>query len=548
MPNRNTENHFGMVPSMSMPRSAFNMAHSLLTTVNTGDIVPIYWKECLPGDSCKINVSELIRMTTPINPVMDNAYADTYFFKVPRRLVDEHWPEFMGENKDDAWTQKKEFVVPKTTAPSGGWQKGSIASYFGMPIGVDGIEMDSAYLRAYALICNEWFRNQSLTEPIEISLGQETTQGSNGTDYVVDVQKGGMPFKAVKFADYFTRALPEPQKGPDVFVPLGSSAPVVGNGMTIGVTNGTLNAGISASGDSAYMKTKLSSYGKEAGFTDTSNTSLGTNKGVGLTTDPDYSGMVADLSQAEGATINQLRQAFAVQRLYELDANGTRYTEVILNHFKVRVPDARLQRPEYVGGKRVNINMTDVINHTANDTAPLGHEAGESKTIDNSQFIETAFVEHSLLIGLMVIRTDHTYQQGIERAFSRKTRLDFYFPELANLGEQGILNKEIYAQGTFADDEIFGYQEAWAEYRYEQNLVTGEMNSNYSTPLDSWHYADDYSQLPTLSDEWIRETRVNVDRTLAIQNQDQFKVNIYFDSTWFRPLPIYSIPSLTGWH
>lgn len=527
MPNRNTENHFGLTPSTSMPRSAFNMAHSLLTTVNTGDIVPIYWKECLPGDSCKINVSELIRMTTPINPVMDNAYADTYFFKVPRRLVDEHWEEFMGENKDDAWTQRQEFIVPKTKAPTGGWQKGTIGQYFGMPIGVEGVEIDSAYLRAYALICNEWFRNESITEPIEISKGQETTQGSNGDDYVVDVQKGGKPFKAVKFADYFTRALPEPQKGPDVFIPLGNKAPVIFEPNELSPTISGKEAGLQSASQNIYK-------------IDESTNAFVPNGEYGLLT--------TDLSTADGATINQLRQAFAIQRLYELDANGTRYVETILNHFKVRVPDSRLQRPEYVGGKRININMTDVINHTANETAPLGHEAGESKTIDNSQYIETAFVEHSLLIGVMVIRTDHTYQQGIERAFSRKTRLDFYFPELANLGEQAILNKELYAQGTAEDDEVFGFQEAWAEYRYEQNIVTGEMNSNYETPLDSWHYADDYESLPTLSDDWIRETRVNVDRTLAIQNQDQFKVSMYFDSTWFRPLPIYSIPSLTGWH
>lgn len=541
MPNRNTENYFGTLPSKTMPRSAFNMSHSLITTFSTGDIIPIYWKECLPGDSVKMKISELVRMTTPINPVMDNAYIDTYFFKIPRRLVDEHFEELMGENKEDAWTQTKEYIVPKTQAPSGGWETGSLASYFGMPVGVEGIEMDSAYLRAYTLIFNEWFRNQNLTEPAEITLGQETTIGSNGTDYVVDLQKGGKPAKAVKFADYFTRALPEPQKGPDVYIPLGESAPIIFSD-EYSKPYGNTTFDTSAEGKYAGIHRRISS---EQAIDTLYNASTGT--GFGDVT-KSYS-LATDLSQATGATINQLRQAFAIQRLYELDTNGTRYIEMIMNHFKIKVPDDRLQRPEYVGGKRVNINMMDVIQHSSTDqTSPMGSEAGESKTIDNEQYIETAFVEHSLLIGLAVVRTDHTYQQGVERAFSRNTRLDFYFPELANLGEQAILNKEIYAQGTAEDDEVFGYQEAWAEYRYEQNIVTGEMNSNYTTPLDNWHYADDYSQLPTLSDEWIRETRINMDRTLAIQNQDQFKANFYFDSTWFRPLPIYSIPSLTGWH
>lgn len=535
MGNRNTENYFGTLPSKSMPRSAFNMAHSLLTTFSTGDIIPIYWKECLPGDSVKMRVSELVRMTTPINPVMDNAYIDTYFFKVPRRLVDEHFEELMGENKDDVWTQTKEYIVPKTQAPEGGWETGTIASYFGMPVGVDGIEIDSAYLRAYTLIFNEWFRNQNLTEPAEITMGQETTTGSNGDDYVVDLQKGGKPAKAVKFADYFTRSLPEPQKGPDIYIPLGDTAPIIAENSTF--TNNLING----ERIQVHATTGSDSYYRQ--YLNTLDT-IAQPMPIGAKTE-----LAADLSNATSATINQLRQAFAIQRLYELDANGTRYIEMIMNHFKVRVPDERLQRPEYVGGKRVNINMTDVIQHSSTDeTSPMGSEAGESKTIDNEQYIETAFVEHSLLIGLAVVRTDHTYQQGIERAFSRKTRLDFYFPELANLGEQAILNKEIYAQGTAEDDEVFGYQEAWAEYRYEQNIVTGEMNSNYATPLDNWHYADDYSKLPTLSDEWIRETRTNMDRTLAIQNQDQFKANFYFDSTWYRPLPIYSIPSLTGWH
>lgn len=532
--NRNTENHFGNNPSKSMPRSAFKMSHSHTTSFSTGNIIPIYWKDCLPGDSVKMNVAELIRMTTPIHPVMDNAYIDTYFFKVPRRLVYSHFEELMGENKDDAWTPTKEYELPQVTAPQGGWAKGSLADYFGIRTGVDGISIDASWFRAYALIYNEWFRSEALIEPAEITMDDTTTAGSNGTDYVTDLQKGGMPAKAGKMASYYTRALPEPQRGPDIFVPLGDSAPVIG-------TDTTPYTGFPIDTNLVGDKISFQKGNNTSGFYNEETLTIqGNNTSIGLS---------ADLTQTTGgATINALRQAFAIQRLYELDAtSGGRYIEQIRGHFKVNVPDARLQRPEYVGGKRVNINMMDVINTSSAGELPLGHEAGESKTIDNSQYIETAFVEHTLLIGLAVVRTDHSYQQRIPREFSKKKRLDFYYPELANLGEQAILNKEIYVQGTAEDEEVFGYQEAWAEYRYEENYITSAMNSDYAQSLDSMHYGDDYDSLPTLSQEWIVEPESNVARTLAIQNEDQFIAQFYFDSTWYRPLPIYSIPSLQGW-
>lgn len=535
--NRNTENHFGNNPTKSMPRSAFKMSHSHTTSFSTGSIIPIYWKDCLPGDSVKMNIAELIRMTTPIHPVMDNAYIDTYFFKVPRRLVYSHFEELMGENKDDAWTPTKEYELPQVTAPEGGWAKGTLADYFGIRTGVDGISVDASWFRAYALIYNEWFRSEALIEPAEITMDDTTTSGSNGTDYVTDLQKGGMPAKAGKKPGYYTRALPEPQRGPDIFVPLGETAPI-----------------ITTEPDKPYNSNypiATTGIGKQAGFTtDANNISLIYNSEDGGTFQkPKSMGLAADLQNTTGgATINALRQAFAIQRLYELDAtSGGRYIEQIRGHFKVNIPDARLQRPEYVGGKRVNINMMDVINTSSAGELPLGHEAGESKTIDNSQYIETAFVEHTLLIGVAVVRTDHSYQQRIPREFSKKKRLDFYYPELANLGEQAILNKEIFVQGTAEDDEVFGYQEAWAEYRYEENYITGAMNSDYAQSLDSMHYGDDYDSLPTLSQEWIVEPETNVARTLAIQNEDQFIAQFYFDSTWYRPLPIYSIPSLQGW-
>lgn len=544
---RNTDNHFGLAPMKSIGRSSFKRPCTHSTTFNTGEIIPFYAEEVLPGDTCKMKTSALIRMTTPINPVMDNAWLDTYYFFVPRRLVWEHWEEFMGENKTDAWTQTTEYTIPQVTSPEGGWTKGTIAEkILGNMKRTESV--DACYFRAYALIFNEWFRNENLTEPAEVPKGDATTSGSNGTDYVVDLVKGGMPAKAVKYADYFTRALPEPQKGPDVYLPLGATAPVIGNGMTMGLTQGNnINAGLKViNGD---LSATAAEYGSNIGTASTTGSPLSA-KTLGLTSDPKKSGLYADLSLADGATINQLRQAFAVQRMYEVDARGgTRYTEILRAHFGVVSPDSRLQRPEYLGGKRTPINITQVIQQSAtNDTSPQGTTAAYSLTIDVHEDFTKSFTEHGIILGLCVIRTEHTYQQGLERKFSRKDRTDFYFPELSNIGEQAILNKELYVQGTAEDDEVFGYQEAWAEYRYGINKVTGELNSDYDTPLDSWTYADDYNALPRLGDEWIRETDQNVARTLAIQNQDQWIANFYFDQTWIRPMPIYSIPQLTGWN
>lgn len=543
---RNTDNHFGNAPTKNIGRSSFKRPFSHKTTFNTGDIVPIYAEEVLPGDTAKVHTASLIRMTTPIAPVMDNAWCDTYFFFVPRRLVWEHWREFMGENTTDAWTQEIEYTVPQLTAPTGGWTKGTVGEKL---YGIQGREasVDACYARAYALVYNEWFRNESLIEPAEVSTGDATTSGSNGSNYVTDLQKGGLLAKAGKYADYFTRALPEPQKGPDIYLPLGTYAPVFTQWdnhekqpfipLKFTEQNRPDN-----SPSRAYLK---------VGDATTADNLFG----VPNSTEDEHTdflvprNLYTDLSQASAATINQLRQAFAIQRLYERDAlGGTRYTEMIRAHFGVTSSDARLQRPEYLGGKRVPINISQVIQQSSTDsTSPQGTTAAYSLTIDNHDDFTKSFEEHGIILGLCVIRTEHTYQQGLDRKFSRKNRTDFYFPELSNIGEQYIKNKEIFVQGTSEDEDAFGYQEAWAEYRYSNNRITGELNSDYATPLDIWHYGDDYSALPTLSQAWEVETDQNVARTLAIQNQDQWIADFYFDQTWIRPMPIYSIPSLAGW-
>lgn len=556
---RNTESHFGNVPMKNIRRSSFKRPFSHKTTFNTGDIVPIYAEEVLPGDTVKMHTATLCRMSTPINPVMDNAWMDTYYFFIPRRLVWDNWREFMGENVTDAWTETSEKQIPQLEAPNGGWTKGTIGEKL---YGIQGraASVDACYARSYALCFNEWFRNQNVTEPAEVSKGDATTAGSNGGDYVTDLQKGGQMAKAVKYADYFTRALPEPQKGPDIYLPLGTMATVMTAGAENTIPTATrypmLFRGI-ATGEKITSEWGMLATNENLPYNVFGGVKAKTQGSETANVEPDSNtwqemyptNLIADLSTASAATINQLRQAFAVQRMYEIDARGgTRYTEILRAHFGVLSPDGRQQRPEYLGGKRIPINITQVIQQSATDaTSPQGTAAAYSLTIDNHDDFTKSFDEHGIILGLAVVRTEHSYQQGLDRKFSRKNRTDFYWPSLSNIGEQYIKNKEIYC-GTEDDEDAFGYQEAWAEYRYANNKVTGEFNSDYATPLDSWTYADDYNAVPTLSDTWIRETKANVERTLAIQNQDQWHADFYFDQTWVRPMPIYSIPSMASWN
>ena len=548
---RNTDSHFGQAPMKNIRRSSFKMPYSYKTTGNTGEILPIMAQEVLPGDTFKVHTASLCRMLTPITPVMDNAWMDTYFFFVPNRLVWEHWKEFMGENTTDAWTQTTPYAVPKLVIPSGGWNKGTLGEkLYGIQGRAGGKKVNALYARAYTLIFNEWFRNENITEPADLSLGDSDTTGTNGTDYVNDMQCGGQLAIAVKYADYFTRALPEPQKGPDIYLPLGSVAPVGAGptswtGAQYDFDHNIMYQSNIAMQTHGVMYHNIDSTNKL--FYQVPDDTQPTPVTVGGDTLDMYpKNLYADLSHASAATINELRQAFAVQRMYEIDARGgTRYTEILRAHFGVTSPDGRQQRPEYLGGKRVPINMSSVSETSA---TALGTQGAYSLTIDNHDDFTKSFDEHGMIIGLAVVRTEHSYQQGIARKFLRDKREDYYWPALANIGEQYIKEAEIFAQGTSADDDAFGYQEAWAEYRYNNNMITGELNSDYATALDIWHYGDDYASKPTLSDAFIRETKANVQRTLAIQNQDQFKFDFYFDITAVRPMPIYSIPSMTGWN
>lgn len=557
---RNATSRFAVNPNVDIKRSTFYQKYGIKTSFNAGQLIPLDWQEVLPGDTFSVDMACVVRMSTPIHPIMDDIWLDTYFFFVPARLCWNHWKEFMGENTTSAWEQETEYEIPQITAPTGGWAKGSIMDYMGIPTKVNNLSVNHMPVRAYVNIWNEWFRDENLQDPAYIDLGDTTTAGSNGSTYVTDAIKGGMPLPVNKYQDYFTTALPQPQKGPDVTLPIGDAAPVIGNGKAINFTIGnTTNNPWTLSQVSLKNSLEESFATLRQSNTPTQNlpyqpapNQLGTDNVVGLHTNPEYSGIIADLSTATAAKINTVRLAFQMQKALEKDARGgTRYVEMIKAHFGVTSPDARQQRPEYLGGTRMPINISQVVQTSSTDsTSPQGNTAAYSVTGYKGNGYTKSFTEHGFVLTLVAVRTTHTYQQGIERKWSRLRRFDYYFPVFANIGEQAILNKEIYAQGNTEDTEAFGYQEPWAEYRYVPNRVSGAMRSNYAQTLDSWHLADDYDSLPILGSEWIQETKANIDRTLAVQSsvEDQFFGDFYFINKATRPMPMYGIPGLVDHH
>ena len=570
--NRNVESHFALNPTnIDIRRSTFDRSHSLKTSFNVGDIVPFFVDEVLPGDTFNVDTSKVVRLQTLLTPVMDNIYLDTYFFFVPNRLTWSHWKQFNGENTESAWIPQTEYEIPQITAPAdSGWSVGTIADYFGVPTGVPNLSVSALPFRAYALVMNEWFRDENLSDPLVVPVDDATVAGVNTGTFVTDVAKGGLPYKAAKYHDYFTSCLPSPQKGPDVLIPVASAGnyAVVGNGKSLGLTDGSLTGlfGYQSVPGGSTLAVNSGTLGSSVGTAVPSSSNLNGSVGVAtvsqLGDDLSNSGLIAVASgNAAAATINQLRMAFQIQKLYEKDARGgSRYIEILKSHFGVTSPDARLQRPEYLGGNRVPININQVVQQsaTASGETAQGTVTGMSVTTDTHSDFTKSFTEHGFVIGVMVARYDHTYQQGLERFWSRKDRFDFYWPVFANIGEQAVKNKEIFAQGpgvkdsagAVIDDQVFGYQEAWADYRYKPSRVTGEMRSQYPQSLDVWHLADDYSALPMLSDSWIREDKTNVDRVLAVTSavSNQLFADIYIKNRTTRPMPMYSIPGLIDHH
>ena len=545
----NSEIHFSQIPIVEKQRSRFDRSSEHKTTINTGDLVPFSVDEVLPGDSITIDFSHVTRMTTPIAPVMDESALDVYAFFVPCRLLWKHWKEFWGENNLTHWEQPTEYEIPQIEAPSGGWNVLSLADYMGIPIGIDNISVNHLPFRGYVKIVNDWFRDENLKDPCYMTDDETTLTGKNkgvGYDYVTDIELGAAPFKVAKWHDYFTSALLEPQKGPDVSIPLGVTAPI------IGVEPSSLPSGYSYSSTLADKNISfLESSGDTIYIADANDNTKRLQAATGIA-------LATDLSEATASTINQLRQAFAVQRFYEAQARGgSRYIEFIKNIFGVTSPDARQQRSEYLGGKRFPINMDQVLQTSSTDaTSPQGNTSAFSCTVNSDNLCTYSATEHGYLFVLGCIRTNHSYQQGIEKMWNRKKWTDFYVPQFANLGEMPILNKEIYAQGdtvvdtdgNIVDNQVFGYQEAWAEYRYKPNRISGKLRSTASGTLDIWHYGDKYNSLPKLSSDWIDETEANMQRTLAVQNEPQFICDTYCKSTWTRIMPLYSVPGLLDHH
>lgn len=531
MPSRNTESHFSMLPRQNIVRSKMDIETTHKTTFNASQLIPIYVdQDILPGDTWSIDMSSVVRMTTPLKPIMDNIYMDIYAFAIPHRLVWEHWKEFNGENKNGAWVASTEYTVPMFTTPDGGAQTGTLMDYMGIPIGISNLKFSQLPIRAYCLTWNEWFRDQNVTAPITDYIDDTNRQASN-----TEPTLGGEPLKVYKFHDYFTSALPEPQKGTAVSIPLGTTAPVIGTKTITTMSGANPVTLISPANEPAHNWSN-------PGSNDTRN-QVWNNDGVAVET-----GVYTDLTSATAATINALRLATTIQQIYEKDARGgTRYTEIIRNHFGVLSPDARLQRPEYLGGKRIPINIQQIVQQSeSSENQYLGQTGAMSQTADSDHVFTKSFTEHTIVLIMVAIRQDHTYQQGLERQWSRERRFDYYLPLMANLGEQPILMKEIYATGTDADNDVFGYQERWAEYRYRPSRISGEFRSTYARPLDSWHLGDLYESEPILSTEFLEETDQYINRVIAVNSseQNQFIGDFFFKMTATRPMPIYSIPGI----
>lgn len=532
--NRSTQHLFSQIPSTQIPRSVFDRSHGYKTTFNSGYLVPFYVDEVLPGDSFKLTATLFARLATPIVPFMDNLYLETFFFFVPNRLVWDNWQKFNGEQKNPS--DPTDFLIPTVSGTN--VENQTLWDYFGLPTNVNNaLKVNALPFRAYNLIFNEWFRDENLQDSLKVP----TDDGpDNLSDYSL-VRRG-------KRHDYFTSCLPWPQKGPGVEISVGGTAAVNASGtptfkaVTVSGTRGqsirnpnTLGGVMSVGNGFDFNSVDFSPNGY----------AVAGDSGSMMHLDWLSPGLQVDLSTATPISINDLRQAFQIQKLYERDARGgTRYTEILRSHFGVISPDARLQRPEYLGGSSARISINPVQQTSAtNDTTPQGNLAAFGVVSDSFHGFSKSFVEHGYVFGFVNVRADLTYQQGLNRMWSRQGRFDFYWPVLAHLGEQAVLNKEIYAQGTDDDDKVFGYQERYAEYRYYPGQITGKFRSTDPQPLDSWHLAQKFSSLPTLSAQFIQDNSP-VERVIAVHDEPQFLFDSYIRLKCARPMPVYSVPGL----
>nr|DAI69647.1 MAG TPA: Major capsid protein [Microviridae sp.] len=545
---------------LERPRSRFDRSSSVKTSFNVGDLVPFYLDEVLPGDTFDVETSFVTRLQTLITPPMDDLFLDMYYFFVPSRLCWSHWKEFMGESTT-SWTADVTYQVPQLVVADNAANKkgiqGSILDYLGVPIDWFGsMSISRLPINAYNLIWNEWFRDENLQDEILVDIDD----GNVNFD-VNNSAKGGKLLKVNKLHDYFSSCLPSPQKGDDVTISsIFGDLPVVTRQKNV-VSGAHPPMSFLRDNGSTFPEARWLAISSPATIlpnrpepfhnlvagkdTQASNGISGTNIGLFPTN------LVADPSSADPLTVNSLRLAFATQQMLETDArSGSRYVELLRGHFGVISPDGRLQRPELLSANRTRINVHQIVQQSETASTPLGTTAAMSLTNNTDNSFVKSFTEHGFVIGVMCARYNHTYQQGINRLWSRKDRLDYYFPILANIGEQPVYTKELYAKSLNEvgnpDGGVFGYQEAWADYRYKPSQVTGEMRSGITNSLQSWHFADYYQNKPTLSSGWIQEDLSNVDRTLAVTSKlaNQIFGDFYVKNLTTRVMPVHSIPGL----
>ncbi len=516
--NVDAQHSFALIPSVKMPRSVFNRSCGTKTTFDAGLLIPVFVDEALPGDTMSMQMASFARMATPLHPVMDNMHLDVFFFSVPLRIIWDNFKRFMGEEPTPG--ASTDFTVPIIQAPTPlGHPTHTLHDYLGVPTGVDGLSHSALFARAYGLIYDDWFRDENLQQPW-------VQNRDDGPDAVGDVAI----YNRGKRHDYFTSCLPFPQKGDPVTLSFGSTAPISSD---------------ATQPDFAFLGAPATTYALKR-----ANNSLTLDSPPAGTEDlmfGDNTGLVTDLSLSTGTSINAIREAFQIQRLMERDARGgTRYTEIIRSHFGVTSPDSRMQRPEYLGGgtSKININVVPQTSETA--TTEQGNLAAYVTQAHQFKGWSKSFTEHSIILGIVSVRADINYQQGLNRMFSRESRFDFYWPSFAHLGEQAVLNKEIFAQGVgdlVADKAVFGYQERYAEYRYKPSQITGKFRSTDPAGLDTWHLAQEFSALPVLGDAFIID-EPPIDRVIAVPSEPHFLFDAFFDYRCVRPMPTYGVPGL----
>lgn len=554
--NRNNERHFNQIPEMKASRTRFNRDQTVLTTFDAGKLIPFYVDEVLPGDTFSVDTSAIVRMTTPKFPVFDDAFIDFYYFYCPNRILWDNFKQFMGEVEETPWMPKRTYTVPKiiisgskdNPAP----YEESILDYMGIPTKVqNGFMVNALPVRAYVKIWNEFFRDENVGNAASIKtddnnvIYDDTEDDGNIDGNLQRANTGGRCLPVNKFHDYFTSCLPYPQRGPEVVMPMQGNARITGYADDKFNERAPLyvNSFHDGSTNPGNIKDKLYAIAQDGGK---GSAYLAIGDGTGTEHSVVYLG--ADLGSVTAATINDLRKAVAVQQYYEaLARGGSRYREQVQALWDVVISDKTVQIPEYLGGGRYHVNMNQIVQTSGqqSDTdTPIGETGAMSVTPINESSFTKSFEEHGFVIGVCCVRHNHSYQQGLERFWSRSERLDYYVPQFANLGEQPVKKKEIMLTGLGTDEETFGYQEAWSDYRMKPNRVSGKMRSNAEGTLEFWHYADKYDKVPTLSQEWMTEGKNEIARTLIVQNEPQFFGAIRVANKTTRRMPLYSVPGL----